>query len=369
MLRGETATFVLIAGSDGERAVIASRDTADSFPDCQHAGQFHPLPPRIPNRTMGASRMKTKCSNCNGTGQYWPVGMPAGGPPPGPYRPCGCDGGFIDDGRPDYIEFDEYKALLRAVLLSPADDLSRLVLCDWLEEGRYDLERAELIRVQCELAKVGDQCIYGWSTESGIGNQQCDCRWHRLRRREGDLWNFGMPGTWVENTKPLLDCIQCIDRETISTGQSRDPILIYRRGFISEIRLPLAAFVGQMCMRCDGDRLVSAFGGRGGVSRQVPCHRCNGTGCIEGHAKALFEAHPIQSVIFTDQEPVDNKDGFWCWPFTVREFLRVNCAGGPLNERFPNPAAAVVAASRVAIAYGRSLANLDPISTLAGAAS
>jgi uncharacterized protein (TIGR02996 family) len=44
------------------------------------------------------------------------------------------------------------QALLNAVIAAPDDDLPRLVYADWLEEhGRA--ERAELIRVQCSLAR------------------------------------------------------------------------------------------------------------------------------------------------------------------------------------------------------------------------
>ena len=52
-------------------------------------------------------------------------------------------------------------ALLAAVIATPDDDLVRLVYADWLEENG-DPDRAELIRVQCELAKLPDwdgRCI------------------------------------------------------------------------------------------------------------------------------------------------------------------------------------------------------------------
>ena len=39
-------------------------------------------------------------------------------------------------------------ALLRAVLLDPADDAPRLVYADWLDD-QGDPERAEFIRVSC----------------------------------------------------------------------------------------------------------------------------------------------------------------------------------------------------------------------------
>jgi uncharacterized protein (TIGR02996 family) len=44
------------------------------------------------------------------------------------------------------------RALLNAVIAAPDDDLPRLVYADWLEEHGRE-ERAELIRVQCNLAR------------------------------------------------------------------------------------------------------------------------------------------------------------------------------------------------------------------------
>lgn len=51
-------------------------------------------------------------------------------------------------------EHPDWPALLRAVIESPDDDTPRLVAADWLEE-RGEPARAELIRVQCELARGG----------------------------------------------------------------------------------------------------------------------------------------------------------------------------------------------------------------------
>lgn len=45
------------------------------------------------------------------------------------------------------------EAFLQTILEDPDDDTSRLIFADWLEE-RGESERAELIRVQCELARL-----------------------------------------------------------------------------------------------------------------------------------------------------------------------------------------------------------------------
>ena len=44
--------------------------------------------------------------------------------------------------------------LLRAVFAHPEDDAPRLAYADWLDESGGEPERAALIRVQCELARL-----------------------------------------------------------------------------------------------------------------------------------------------------------------------------------------------------------------------
>src|SRR2546423_15203209 len=46
------------------------------------------------------------------------------------------------------------QGLLQAILESPGDDLPRLVYADWLDENG-DPDRAEFIRTQVELARMG----------------------------------------------------------------------------------------------------------------------------------------------------------------------------------------------------------------------
>jgi uncharacterized protein (TIGR02996 family) len=62
-------------------------------------------------------------------------------------------------------------AFLRAIAETPEDDLPRLVYADWLDE-RGDPERAEFIRLQCELARLPTD----------------DLRHLALSGRQGELW-------------------------------------------------------------------------------------------------------------------------------------------------------------------------------------
>lgn len=88
----------------------------------------------------------------------------------------------------------ERDALLSSILADPDANAPRLIFADWLDE-HDEGERAEFIRVQIELAKF-DRCTEGWSTESGFGNEVCQCKWHRLGRREKELLNDRRPGEW-----------------------------------------------------------------------------------------------------------------------------------------------------------------------------
>src|SRR5262245_9047746 len=65
----------------------------------------------------------------------------------------------------------EDSALWRAVGADPPDDAPRLILADWLEEHGQP-ERAEFIRVQCQLAQADDDAP----------------EYPALRRREQQLW-------------------------------------------------------------------------------------------------------------------------------------------------------------------------------------
>ena len=47
------------------------------------------------------------------------------------------------------------KGLLAAIWDQPHDDVARRVYADWLDDNGQP-ERAEFIRVQCELARLGD---------------------------------------------------------------------------------------------------------------------------------------------------------------------------------------------------------------------
>jgi uncharacterized protein (TIGR02996 family) len=113
----------------------------------------------------------------------------------------------------------DYAALLRAVLADPADDVPRLILADWLDEHR-EPERAEFIRVQCELANhPGMNCGVMYCSRRDPGGLCDSCqRYDALRQREL-LTNF-RAASWAGVNLPFND-------------------FEYRRGFVAQVNMPL----------------------------------------------------------------------------------------------------------------------------------
>ena len=90
---------------------------------------------------------------------------------------------------------DKDVAFLAAICANPADDTPRLVYADWLDEHGQP-ERAEFVRVQCELARLEAACVCPplGPPEGGVRLARlCDScaanvrRLDALRGREADL--------------------------------------------------------------------------------------------------------------------------------------------------------------------------------------
>ena len=81
------------------------------------------------------------------------------------------------------------EAFMQAILDAPDDDTPRLIFADWLDE-HGEAERAEFIRVQCELAKhPGMNCGVMYCSERDAGGLCDSCtRYKALRRREAELF-------------------------------------------------------------------------------------------------------------------------------------------------------------------------------------
>lgn len=327
-------------------------------------------------------------------------------------------------------------ALYAAVLDRPDDDTPRLVCADALDDLMTPeaMARAEFIRVQCELARLPDEPFVRVA-EAVLAERlprmsrlernesrdillpQCfpeararvadrDAKRKELRRRERDLFQSSGPAGWWANV-PGNWRSTGDDMEIHATEGWR---FVVRRGFVDEVRLPLAALVGGVCDNCggtglvDGDRYEQSepcpdCGGEYGPSDEDnPRGVCPGTGRTPGIAADLFRSHPVTAVRISDVEPwVDLADpdgpeshAWWrasSWagrrwepgaegndlgnlPDEVFDAMaalcpeRVMIAGGPpINQHiaFPTRDEAYAALSTAAVAHGRRLAGLRAI--------
>ncbi len=187
----------------------------------------------------------------------------------------------------------ERDAMLAAICADPDDDVRRLAFADWLEENGQG-ERAEFIRVQCEIA----------------GHE----------RRTGSLYITGPEGRRVREllcrhaydwTSPIMrGRSHRVDGATVrmpSDGMLEWEV-VFRRGFIEKACCMIASVGAGYCVSCYGV---------GGDTRdgQGECRRCNGTGdrfCPDPDALALVCNHPVTHVVIRDRDPYHNGKG-WCW--------------------------------------------------------
>lgn len=197
------------------------------------------------------------------------------------------------------------QALLRAILTNSDDDLPRLVLADWLDEHGGDPDRAEFIRVQCELASIDIEMArcrhqgrkpHGLEFGGPLRGQVPAGRLDLLRWRERQLW--------TNHERSLVGLPACCDEWLVRTTSddrppaASAPLAVVHRGFVAEITLPVMEFIGdeRPCPNADGaimDHTTGAW---------ECCRQCDHTGFIgvEGVAGALFAAHPIERVNLTD---------------------------------------------------------------------
>jgi uncharacterized protein (TIGR02996 family) len=122
-------------------------------------------------------------------------------------------------------------ALLRAVLDRPADDVPRLVLADWWDE-RGEPDRAEFVRVQAELAKMGDD---GGPVAHDIDGR-CGCELCALRRRERDLLLV-----LAESLQPAPGW--CVVTPAGYAAPDWPAWAVARRGFVDEVTCAAAAWL------------------------------------------------------------------------------------------------------------------------------
>jgi uncharacterized protein (TIGR02996 family) len=114
---------------------------------------------------------------------------------------------------------------LHAILAHPGDDGPRLVAADWWDE-QGAAERAEFVRVQCELARLPH---YGTCLTTCAPPDFEGCPNRAQRRRERELYR----GEWDAEAIPA---------EWVTADESY-PAFVYHRGFAEEIACPAADFL------------------------------------------------------------------------------------------------------------------------------
>lgn len=263
------------------------------------------------------------------------------------------------------------RQLLRAILEKPEDDAPRLIYADWLEEDGQP-ERAEFIRVQCELARC--------PSEIRADRRWNDLRymvqkpWDALRRRERELW---MQRRWSHLPSNLQPSFSVHIEQILPHELRGATIAIVRRGFVASVRCTTAAFVGGACERCRGSGRMEKNGS------DYRCGDCHGSGRVEGIAAELFARQPVTSVTLTDREPEERSHNPLPWLWYHEDVLRAHPAANRDRERmfipdaifnlldedrnqfgaicFPTRDAALAALSRACCQYGRQLADLPPL--------
>lgn len=211
------------------------------------------------------------------------------------------------------LTMTDRECFLAAVRRNPWDDTPRLVYADWCDE-HGEPERAEFIRVQCEIAGLNPAVLeIVESTPERDWEADEYSRAAELRRRERELFIASKAGggEWVFPPPPGIDYRflprdrdESVDRPHIST-------CLYRRGFVESVACPLLAWVGGPCGRCGGRGRIGQHWDpasdtmRGGTRCPECCRPGREQGATPGIAAAVVAACPgLVEVRATDREPL-----------------------------------------------------------------
>lgn len=236
-------------------------------------------------------------------------------------------------------------AFRRAICENPGEDTHRLAYADWLDERDEpgDAERAEFIRVQCELARMPPyeniRLDLDWSAPGF--SPECK-RAVALRRRERELFE-AHAAAWVpvpDGYKLMVALLDASGRACANVAYSRgnvkatgDMRFYFARGFAEEVWVSAADWLEHEralfwhpdatdeCENCGGEGEVGADGGPAG-----PCPCCGGkwnsgpfldrddywdkgTGRVPRPCPPT--AQPIERVMLTDEPSSTSDQEFW----------------------------------------------------------
>ncbi|HVK16992.1 MAG TPA: TIGR02996 domain-containing protein [Fimbriiglobus sp.] len=274
------------------------------------------------------------------------------------------------------------RALIQAIIAAPDDDLPRLVYADWLEEhGRP--ERAEFIRVQCELAQPHpcgcDHESFQTSFLTRESIHTCFDRVDSLNDMRRNEYNLKHNRDFLEDVR-RTGCRLCKSRiDDVAALRRRERELLGEYPDVSGVRSYLHA--AMPVIGGDGWRLLSetenrihhvrnpkAIVFRGFVAWvMAPLDVLFGP---DGCAAALFKSMPIQRVRLMDRAP---EEWQWSWRLgdgrnprfreELPEKLFDRLPGQPdrifnrVFKSYHTCAAAMKAETVACLALGRALAN------------
>ncbi len=139
---------------------------------------------------------------------------------------------------------------MHAIIADPADDTARLVFADWLQEHGGEPERADFIRVQCELGnEYANPAVCKAPPERVCRNRRCPRRLQiqalkPLEKRESELfaswatpWWFGAETQYFRFDGVGNELPGVIARPVlyITANPGIRAQLVIRRGFVDEI--------------------------------------------------------------------------------------------------------------------------------------
>jgi hypothetical protein len=293
---------------------------------------------------------------------------------------------------------------LWGVLSNPPDDAPRLAYADWLEENPRDVpcpqfgyepgevhalcarcqgrgtipanhgERAEFIRLQVELARLGEKSGHPKTTPLAWSCKCAVCVEAKpLRKRERELFDRNL-GYDLRDALPFMR--HTIDPKTYY-GRS-DRCCLYRRGFIEAVTMPVGLFLGGEACSCGGSGRSERDDGE--TIYRGPCGDC--LGYTKGTASLLFSSQPVTEVCLARAEPRtgwrtqgttrgEPSDVVWTkcegyrhdnddLPPQLFELLRGHLAKDHWFARYPSAKEAKKALSDACVALGRQVAGLQP---------
>lgn len=250
------------------------------------------------------------------------------------------------------------RALVRGIIANPADFTARLVFADWLQENAEPLqtcpkckgarcvrqprgvaiecdrcdctgtvsdgraERAELIRVQCELARLPNLFHKSASLDG------CPCGGCELLRRSEELLTDDRRREWARVPCPVckgnpsrglgFKCRACqntgdamMHAEYPGHDGTATATPHFHRGFVERVEVPALAWVLEQvaakCKMCRGAGWCECP--ESGLD--ADCPQCHGTGTdstrtewrVTEWAKAVAGTHPVTEFVIGDREP------------------------------------------------------------------